>query len=156
MKKALLASSVVFAYIVYSVYQRSEGSAVLVAPKSPTASQVTPAATAPSSSMTSSPTTTPVAGSYKDGQYVGSVADAYYGNVQVEATVKGGKLTDVTFLQYPNDRSTSVRINTQAMPLLRQEAISAQSANVDGVSGATYTRQAFTESLTPALNNARM
>jgi uncharacterized protein with FMN-binding domain len=94
-------------------------------------------------------------GQYIDGSYTGSVADAYYGNVQVRATVAGGKLTKVTFLQYPNDRSTSVSINRQATPLLAQEAIQAQSAKVDGVSGASDTSAAFVQSLASALAKAK-
>lgn len=92
---------------------------------------------------------------YKDGQYTGSVADAFYGYVQVKAIVSGGRITDVQFLQYPNDRSTSVFINQQAMPMLTQEAISAQSAQIDGVSGATATSRAFVESLASALSQAK-
>ncbi len=91
---------------------------------------------------------------YKDGSYIGIVADAFYGPLQVKAIIKGGKLTDVQFLQYPNDRRTSEEINQQAMPFLKQEAIIAQNAQVDGVSGATQTSAAFIESLGTALNQA--
>ena len=108
----------------------------------------------PTATPTPVPTATP-AGKYKNGTYTGSVADAYYGNVQVQTTIQGGKIVSVTFLQYPNDRSTSVRINTQAMPYLQQEAIQAQSANVNGVSGASDTSQAFIQSLSYALNQAK-
>jgi uncharacterized protein with FMN-binding domain len=94
------------------------------------------------------------AGSYKDGTYTGSVDDAFYGNVQVSVTIAGGKMTNVTFLQYPNTHSTSVVINQQAMPYLQQEAIQAQSANVQIISGATYTSQAFMQSLSDALKQA--
>jgi uncharacterized protein with FMN-binding domain len=92
---------------------------------------------------------------YKDGQYTGRVADAIFGNIQVRATIAGGKLTDVQFLQYPNDRRNSVAINTQAMPLLKQEAITAQAGRVDIVSGATDTSQAFSQSLGDALKQAQ-
>ncbi len=92
---------------------------------------------------------------YKDGNYTGSVSNAYYGNVQVSATISGGKITTINFLQYPNTHSTSVAINQQAMPYLQQEAISAQSANVQVISGATYTSQAFTQSLDAALTQAK-
>ena len=94
-------------------------------------------------------------GLYTDGTYTGSVADAYYGNVQVQVTIAGGKLTDVQFLQHPGGRSTSVYINSQAMPMLTQEAIAAQSANVSGVSGASETSMAFVQSLTSALAQAK-
>lgn len=94
-------------------------------------------------------------GQYVDGTYTGSTADAYYGYVQVQATVQGGKLTDVTFLQYPSDRRTSQYINSRAMPILKQEAIQAQSANVSGVSGASDTSAAFVQSLGNALSQAK-
>lgn len=104
------------------------------------------------------PTPTPApkqAGQYKDGSYTGPVADAYYGNVQVQAIVQGGKLADVKFLDYPQTHQTSVYINQQAMPYLTQEAIQAQSANVNIVSGATFTSQAFIQSLASALSQAK-
>lgn len=94
-------------------------------------------------------------GLYADGSYTGSPADAYYGTVQVKAIISGGKIADVQFLQYPSDRSTSRYINGQAMPMLTQEAIQAQSANVDGVSGATATSGAFIQSLASALALAK-
>jgi len=96
-----------------------------------------------------------MAAAYKDGAYTGSAADALYGYIQVKATVKDGKLTDVEFLQYPNDRRNSVEINSQAMPMLKQQAIQIQSAKVDGVSGATDTSQAFIQSLGDALQQAK-
>jgi uncharacterized protein with FMN-binding domain len=103
------------------------------------------------SSGSSSSTTT---SQYKDGTYTGSVADAYYGNVQVAATISGGKITNVKFLQYPDTHSTSAVINQQAMPYLQQEAIHSQSANVQLISGATFTSQAFIQSLKAALSQA--
>jgi len=115
-----------------------------------------PVATKPSPVPTPAPTPVkPVAtGKYKDGTYTGSVADAYYGNIQVAAVISGGRLTSVKVLQYPNDRNTSVEINQQALPMLIQQAISAQSANVDGISGASDTSAAFSESLGVALGKA--
>lgn len=92
---------------------------------------------------------------YKNGQFTGTSVYAFYGYVQVAATIQGGKLTDVQFLKYPNDRRTSVEINTQAMPILKSEAIQAQSANVDIVTGATQTSNAFIKSLTSALEQAK-
>ena len=94
-------------------------------------------------------------GPYKNGSYTGAVADAFYGNVQVRVTISGGKITNVQFLQHPSDRQTSQIINRQAMPLLTQEAIQAQSAQVDGVSGASATSQAFVQSLGSALQQAQ-
>lgn len=93
-------------------------------------------------------------GLYADGTYTGSATDAYYGTVQVKAVIQNGKLATVQFLQYPSDRSTSRYINGQAMPALTTEAIQAQSANVNIVSGATFTSQAFQQSLQSALASA--
>jgi len=95
-------------------------------------------------------------GLYADGTYTGPATDAFYGTVQVEATVSGGKLTSVVFLQHPDGPDTTHQINTQAMPLLIQEAITAQSARVDGVSGATQTSEAFIQSLSAALQKAKV
>jgi uncharacterized protein with FMN-binding domain len=75
--------------------------------------------------------------------------------VQVQATIKQGRLAAVQFLEYPNDRRTSIRINNIAVPYLQQEAIQAQSADVDIISGATLTSEAFVRSLQVALNSAK-
>jgi uncharacterized protein with FMN-binding domain len=92
---------------------------------------------------------------YKDGSYTGSVADAQWGYIQVKAIISNGKITDVQFLQYPNERNRSIMINNYADPQLTSEAIAAQSANVDIVTGATDTSQAFIQSLSDALSQAK-
>jgi uncharacterized protein with FMN-binding domain len=91
---------------------------------------------------------------YTDGVYTGPSADAYYGIIQIQALVQGGRVTALKVLKYPNDRRTSVNINRQALPMLRDEAISAQSADVDIISGATLTSKAFIQSLGGALKKA--
>ncbi len=167
-KKFMLSLAVLGIFLIYSAGIRHQ-SPVLAKPSSLVASGSTPSSSTPpsgSSSTTPSgntgssttasppPTSTSTSGKYKDGTYTGSVADAYYGNVQVSVTVSGGKITNVKFLQYPNTHSTSVAINQQAMPYLQQEAIQAQSPNVQLISGATFTSQAFVQSLTSALSQA--
>ena len=149
MKKIIIAAFVAITFVIYSLHQRSESPSTV-------ASTSTSARTT-SSGSSSQTTTTPATSNitYKDGEYTGDAADAFYGNIQVKATVSGGKLTDVQFLQYPNDRHDSVEINSQAMPQLKQEAIQAQSANVSGVTGATDTSQAFIQSLGSALKSAQ-
>jgi len=94
-------------------------------------------------------------GQYANGSYTGSAVDAYYGIVQVKAIVKNGQLADVQFLQYPSDRQHSLELSNYAMPALTQEAIQAQSAQVNGVSGATATSDAFVQSLSSALALAK-
>ena len=93
---------------------------------------------------------------YQNGEYIGPVIDAYYGNVQVKAVIENGKLSDIVFLDYPHDRQTSERVNQQAMPYLREEAIFAQSYDVDIVTGATQTSLAFKKSLQGALEKAKI
>ena len=93
-------------------------------------------------------------GGYADGTFTGPAVDAYYGMVQIQAIVRSGKLAGIKVLQYPSDRRTSVAINRQALPMLRDEAVTAQSAEVDIVSGATLTSQAFIRSLRGALKQA--
>ena len=93
-------------------------------------------------------------GGYADGTHTGPAVDAYYGLVQVQAIVQGGQLVAIKVLKYPSDRRTSVYINHQALPVLRDEAIRAQSAKVDIVSGATLTSRAYIRSLGQALNKA--
>ena len=123
--------------------------------KPPTARNQSETTTAPSGDI-SAPQNAPADSVYKDGSYTGTATDAYYGFVQVKAVVKSGKLADVVFLQYPNDRQTSISINQQAMPILKSEAITAQRADVDIVSGATQTSIAFNESLASALAQAKI
>ncbi len=98
----------------------------------------------------------PVAtGLYRDGSYTGDSVDAYYGNVQVETIISGGKLADVKILDYPQDRGTSIHINGIALPQLIREAIQSQSAHVDIVSGATQTSEGFRQSLASTLAQAK-
>ncbi len=89
-----------------------------------------------------------------DGTYRGPVVDAYYGLMQIEAVVQNGRLATIHVLRFPNDRRTSIYINHRALPQLRNEVISAQSANVDVVSGATLSSEAFIQSLGAALSKA--
>ncbi len=93
-------------------------------------------------------------GRYRDGAYAGAAVDAYYGAMQVRANVSGGRIVSIDVLQYPADRRTSKWINSQALPALESEAISAQSAQVDIVSGATLTSEAYARSLDSALSRA--
>ena len=92
--------------------------------------------------------------SLHDGLYLGASEDAYYGEVQVQANIQGGRLASVKVVKFPNDRNTSRYINNQAIPILRQEAIQAQDDHVDFVSGATLTSEAFVKSLADALSKA--
>ncbi|MFC8732764.1 FMN-binding protein [Luteimicrobium sp. NPDC057192] len=84
----------------------------------------------------------------------GDTAQTQWGPVQVSVTVAGGNVTEVTVLQQPNGNGRDQQINSYALPILRQEALSAQSANIDMVSGATVTSQGYVSSLQSALDKA--
>jgi uncharacterized protein with FMN-binding domain len=145
-KKFLLSAFVVVTFIAYFFHQKLTSQASANA----TASTGIPAAT-PSATQTAAGSAQSL---YKNGTFNGPAVDAYYGLVQVQVIIQGGKIANVNFLQYPNDRRTSQEINSQAMPWLQQEAIQAQSAKVDLISGATLTSEGFTNSLQAALQSA--
>jgi uncharacterized protein with FMN-binding domain len=112
----------------------------------------------PSTTATTPPTggTEPTAAStYIDGTVTGPVVSNRYGDVQVQVTISGGAITDVTALQLPDVDNRSRRIASSAEPILREEALTAQSANIDLLSGATYTSEAYAQSLQSALDQVR-
>ncbi len=98
--------------------------------------------------------TAPKPAGYKDGTFTGQAVDMRFGPVQVQVTISGGKIADVTALQLPFDRSRSAQISSYAEPTLRSEVLQAQSANIDMLSGATYTSYAYAESVQSALDQA--
>lgn len=165
MKKLLASIAVIGIFLVYTSIKIKNDDEIAVLPKkneltiTPTPAITSMPINTPTSepiSPTSVPTSTPaIQGQYRDGEFTGNAADAFYGLIQVKAIISGGKIIDVQFLQYPNDRSTSIEINTQAMPMLKQEAIIAQNSNVDIISGATDSSRAFIESLGNALVQAK-
>ncbi|PKV97459.1 uncharacterized protein with FMN-binding domain [Amycolatopsis echigonensis] len=89
-----------------------------------------------------------------DGTFTGAAADTDYGPVQVRITVAGGRITDAQAVQYPQESGRDVRINSSAVPELNQEVLRAQSAQIDAVSGATYTSEGYQQSLQSALDAA--
>lgn len=159
MKKAVVSLVIIGTFVIYSIIHAHSGLiAVIPNPlgESPSSSNSTITSSTETPGATVAPDSTQTPGSlYRDGSYTGSVDDAQWGFVQVKTIITNGKITDVQFLQYPNDRSRSVYINSIADPRLTSEAIQAQSANVDIVTGATDSSYAFIQSLTDALSKAR-
>ncbi|MFI5832861.1 FMN-binding protein [Micromonospora sp. NPDC051300] len=90
------------------------------------------------------------------GTATGSVAQTRWGPVQVRITVAAGKITDVTAVQVPDGNRRDQEINDYAVPILRQEALAAQSARIDSVSGATVTSDGYRESLQSAIDAAHL
>jgi uncharacterized protein with FMN-binding domain len=114
-----------------------------------TVAPTSPAATAPPASASG---TTPTTGSSTTRTIDGDPFDNRYGTVQVRVTLQGNQITGITALQMPSDRQRSAEISQQAEPLLQQEALQAQSAQIDTVSGATFTSQSYAQSLQSALD----
>jgi uncharacterized protein with FMN-binding domain len=107
-----------------------------------------------SSSSSSSSGSTTTASGLTDGTYTGGAANTRYGAVQVQITVSGGVITDVQVPQYPNRSREDQRINGRALPTLVAETTETQSAQIDMVSGATYTSQGYIASLQSAIDQA--
>ena len=113
----------------------------------------TPSA-APSGSNAPSPTPSQSPSGPKDGTYTGQDVQTQFGDVQVKVIISGGKITDVQPLQLPFDRPRSAEISQFAAPQLHDEVLQAQSAQIDLLSGATYTSDAYAQSVQSALNQA--
>ncbi|QYN19259.1 FMN-binding protein [Amycolatopsis sp. DSM 110486] len=88
------------------------------------------------------------------GPFTGQAADTPYGPVQVEITVSGGRITAARVVQVPQESGRDVRINSAAVPVLNQETLQAQNAEIDTVSGATYTSEGYIQSLQSAIDAA--
>ncbi|MER7246872.1 FMN-binding protein [Kribbella sp. NPDC000426] len=84
----------------------------------------------------------------------GGVVDTQYGPVQVGITVRGGRITKAHTLQHPSGDGQTDQINGYAVPQLNQETMTAQSAQIDTVSGATFTSEGYRQSLQSALDAA--
>jgi uncharacterized protein with FMN-binding domain len=88
--------------------------------------------------------------------YTGSAVSTRFGDVQVEITVKDGKVTKAAVLQVPWGNGRDQEINSYAVPILNSETVDAQSANIDMVSGATYTSNGYIGSLQSAIDQANL
>lgn len=104
-------------------------------------------APAPTKTATPTPTVKSVSGTF-----TGPVVNVNYGNVQVEITVSNGKITDARALQAPSGRND--RYTNYALPLLKQQTLAAQSTNIQGASGASYTTYGWRKSLQGAMAKA--
>ena len=98
-------------------------------------------------SATSTPTTTVVNG---------SSINTRYGPVQVQLKVTNGRIVSATAIDFPTSDPHDEEINSQAIPVLQDETVTAQNANIDGVSGATYTSDGYRQSLQSALDAAHL
>jgi len=154
MKKYVLGIGIGIIFLAYSGILHHQHSEPVVAPASLSDNTTSNSSTNTNTTSGTTNTTTATV-EYKDGTYDGSVANAFYGNVQVSVSIVDGKIAAVNFLQSPNENPNSIYVNQSAMPYLKQEAIKSQSSNVSIITGATFTSQAFNQSLSNALNQAR-
>ncbi len=119
-----------------------------------------PASTAPSAAATPAPTATTATtdssggSQLQDGTYAGSTVNTRYGPVAVSVTVTGGQIAAVDVTEYPSSNRKDLEINQRALPQLVSETLSAQSATIQMVSGATYTSEGYLRSLQSALDQA--
>ena len=90
------------------------------------------------------------------GTYTGQSVDTRWGPVQVQITVKNGKITAAQAVVYPQENPRDQEINAFAVPQLNSEAVQAQSGNIDAVSGATVTSDGYIQSLQSAIDQAHL
>ncbi|MGW2371941.1 MULTISPECIES: FMN-binding protein [Kitasatospora] len=102
-----------------------------------------------------SPTPAPASGGGATRKVSGDTVNTRYGPVQVQVTLAGSRITTVDVVKYPTQDRRDREINADALPVLNQEAISAQNAQIDAVSGATYTSDGYIRSLQSALDRAK-
>lgn len=169
MKKVALSSVVVLAFLIYAFHQSAKNTGSIAIPNKNSLTgnlssnnSFSPDVTTPSPALSDQSPLTPTDApdkstsvGLKDGTYTGDVANAFYGNLQVQAIINRGKISDIKFLVYPQDRGHTIEVSNYSLPVLKSEAIQSQSAQVDIVTGATQTSEAFTQSLQSALNQAK-
>ncbi|WP_030440567.1 FMN-binding protein [Actinoplanes subtropicus] len=122
-------------------------------PSASSSSAATKSSSSPKSTAPASPTATKTSSTKT---YPGSTASTRWGDVQVTITVTNGKITDVQVPVYPNGNGRDQEINAYALPILTQETLQAQGANIDTVSGATVTSDGYLQSLQAALDAAHL
>ena len=161
-----LAATAIGVVLLFSFRTPPAAAIATLSPSSTSSSTSTPSPTAtpsgapPSGGASPTPTATATAtprpaSGLKSGSFTGQSYANPYGNVQVQVVISGGKITDVKTIQYPNGHQQSVFINSQALPLLEQEVLQAQSARINIIGGATFTSQGYAQSVQSALDAAR-
>lgn len=113
-----------------------------------TGTAAAPAAAAPAAAAAAA------AAAAKSGTFTGATAQTRWGPVQVQIVVANGKITSADAVQYPNGNGNDQRINSYAIPVLNGEAVTASSAKIDMVSGATVTSDGYLQSLQTAIDKA--
>jgi uncharacterized protein with FMN-binding domain len=154
MKRAFIATCVTVAGVAWIVgYRVVPHSSGLIAAAGPANPQPTPVTSPAAPGTAATPAPAPAGTS---GTFSGQDVPNRFGDVQVQVVVANGRITEVKALQLPSDRAQSAYISQVAGPMLRSEALQAQSAKIDIISGATYTSVSYAQSLESALQQAHL
>jgi uncharacterized protein with FMN-binding domain len=164
MKRATIVTGVTVVGVAWLLnYKVAPHQLTALTPASPTQGPGNPASPSVSPAATTSPSVTPSAEpspspspTALSGTFTGADVPNRFGDVQVRVVISNGRITDVQAVQLPTDRAESAYISQQVGPWLRTEALQAQSANIDIISGATYTSQSYAQSLESALQQAHL
>jgi uncharacterized protein with FMN-binding domain len=166
MKRATIVTGVTVVGVAWLLnYKVAPHQLTALSPASPTQGPGNPASPSASPSSTASPSVAPSAApspspspspTALSGTFTGADVPNRFGDVQVRVVISNGHITDVQAVQLPTDRAESAYISQQVGPWLRTEALKAQSANIDIISGATYTSQSYAQSLESALQQAHL
>lgn len=149
-KKVVLISGLVVLLGAFVVYEK------FIATQQPTTEVLNTKQTQTTGDTTPTPQpTNTTTANYKDGIYTGKETSSIYGKAKAEVVIVNGKIKDVLFPEFPNDRVPSTTKSNMAMPIIKQEVIAAQNANVNTVSGATETSASFIKSIADALRQAQ-
>ena len=135
---------------------KTGGSGQTATTPTPTPTQAAATPTPTPTKTTPAPVKTTAAPSGKSGTFTGAAwSQNPYGTFQMQIVVVNGRITDAHFVSLPSDRR-SQQIANFAEPVLRQETLAAQSSNINGVGGASYTSYGWYISLQSALKQAGM
>lgn len=164
MKRAIAALIATVAGVLWMVtfkvtpHARPVAAAPAPAPTDRAAPSATPSsASSPVAAATPTPTPTPSpTNRAANGSFTGADIPTRFGDVQVRIVVTAGRVTDVSAVQMPTDRARSAEITQYVTPVLRSEVIQAQSARIDVISGATFTSEAYAESVNDAMRQDHM
>lgn len=166
MKRATIVTGVTVVGVAWLLnYKVAPHQLAALSPASPTQGPGNPASPSASPTAAASPSVTPSAvptpspspsPTTLNGTFTGADVPNRFGDVQVRVVISNGRITDVQAVQLPTDRAESAYISQQVGPWLRTEALQAQSANIDIISGATYTSQSYAQSLESALQQAHL
>jgi uncharacterized protein with FMN-binding domain len=162
MRRAILAIAATTAVVVGLLHYKTSSAPrqFSVAAGAPRTSTPSPGSTAPTAPPSTPPASAPPSASSSPSPpaavrtVTGPVVTTRFGDVQVAVSISGQRVTDVRAPQLPYDRARSASISQYVAPVLRSEALAAQSAQIDTISGATYTSDAYAQSLQAALAQA--